>query len=252
MPSAQSRTCSTAPRSGPATSCLNVDPKADPRGREAEGPGEAGRRSSRTSSAARSPSPRRRTSTRRTPPTQGEPSAATWLLPAQQRVHPGFADAAFTLKKGTILRPGRDRAYGYHLIQVTDRKEGGSRSTSSSKEPVVQHMYAVDRCRTGSWPPSGRTAKIEIKPMPADLVALLRRPPRSHAPAHRPAGGRPPAARRPRPRSAVAGLVPSDRPPGRSRRVQPAPRAQDVSVSAFPQVGQVEAALLPEGSTNRR
>jgi parvulin-like peptidyl-prolyl isomerase len=84
-----------------------------------------------------------------------------------------FADAAFAAKQGTITDPV-ETAYGYHLIQVTDRKEGKPVDFEQQK-PFVKHMYAVDLMKK-VLEAERKTAKIDIKPMPPDLFAPLTAP----------------------------------------------------------------------------
>lgn len=91
-----------------------------------------------------------------------------------------FAEPAFALKKGVISDPV-ETPYGYHLILVTDRKEGGAFDFEQNK-PLVKQVYAAElqknvlsterkKAETGG--------KIEIKPMPKDLFP----PPTTSTPA---------------------------------------------------------------------
>jgi len=102
---------------------------------------------------------------------------------------PEFADAAFAAKPGTITGPV-ETAYGYHLILVTDRKEGKPVDFEQQK-PFVKHMYAVDLMKN-VLEGEKKGAKIEVKPMPADLVAFLASRTAAQAPAPAPAGVQPP------------------------------------------------------------
>jgi parvulin-like peptidyl-prolyl isomerase len=77
-----------------------------------------------------------------------------------------FANAAFAMKKGQISDPV-ETIYGYHLIQVTDRKEGQPIDFEQQR-PLVQHMYATE-LQKEVLTAERKTAKIDIKPMPPDL-----------------------------------------------------------------------------------
>lgn len=77
-----------------------------------------------------------------------------------------FADAAFAMKKGSISDPV-ETVFGYHLIQVTDRKEG-TPIDFDQKKPYILSMYAAD-LQKKLLTEVRKTAKIDIKPMPADL-----------------------------------------------------------------------------------
>src|SRR5262249_6655855 len=77
-----------------------------------------------------------------------------------------FANAAFALKKGSISDPV-ETPYGYHLIQVTDRKEGSPIDFEQNK-PLVKQLYAAD-LQKSILTAERKAAKIDIKPMHADL-----------------------------------------------------------------------------------
>jgi len=91
-----------------------------------------------------------------------------------------FADAAFAMKKGSISDP-IETAYGYHLIQVTDRKEG-SPVDFEQKKPLIMQLYSAE-LQKEILAAERPKAKIDIKDMPPDLF-----PP---APANAPAQGTP-------------------------------------------------------------
>jgi peptidyl-prolyl cis-trans isomerase C len=97
-----------------------------------------------------------------------------------------FAKAAFAMKKGEISDPV-ETPYGYHLIQVTDRKEGNPFDYEQNK-PFVKQMYAAELMKT-VLSAERKRAKIDVKPMPPDLFP----PAPAQTPAPAPAPGQAPA-----------------------------------------------------------
>jgi parvulin-like peptidyl-prolyl isomerase len=79
---------------------------------------------------------------------------------------PEFTDVAFKLKKGSISNPV-ETPYGYHLIQVTDRREGRPVDVEQNK-PYVTSVYAGE-LQKNLLTEARKSAKIDVKPMPKDL-----------------------------------------------------------------------------------
>jgi peptidyl-prolyl cis-trans isomerase C len=77
-----------------------------------------------------------------------------------------FADAAFKLKKGAVSNPV-ETPLGYHLILVTDRSEG-TPFDFDAKKKFVYDMYSME-LQKNLVENERAKAKIEVKPMPANL-----------------------------------------------------------------------------------
>lgn len=77
-----------------------------------------------------------------------------------------FTSAAFALPKGKVSDPV-ESPYGFHLILVTDRKEGQP-IDFEAKKLAIRSEYAGDLSER-IVKAEQKTAKVKIEPMPADL-----------------------------------------------------------------------------------
>lgn len=89
-------------------------------------------------------------------------------FPRRGRFIEPFVAAAFALKPGEISEPV-ETEYGFHLIQVTDRTKGRPIDFAQFHDRILE-SYARD-AQEEIVASRRKTAKIDIKPMPADLFA---------------------------------------------------------------------------------
>ena len=139
---------------------------------------------------------------------------------------PVFTAAAFALKKGSISEPV-ETIFGFHLIQVTDRKDRTPVEFDQNKL-LIQNEYATD-LQERIVASERKTAKIDTVKMPDDLFPKAV----------------PPDRRQPRSRQdrdpEVSRIRLSEKSIGRS----PLSRGTGRLLSGF-QIRQVEPSLLPE------
>jgi peptidyl-prolyl cis-trans isomerase C len=86
---------------------------------------------------------------------------------AHNQFNKRFEAAAFALKQGVVSEPV-ETDFGYHLILVTERKEGEPVKYEDVKEQVLEH-YKQD-LEERILADELKTAKITRKPMPVDFI----------------------------------------------------------------------------------
>jgi peptidyl-prolyl cis-trans isomerase C len=108
------------------------------------------------------------------PVNKEQPSGGDLKWFKRDRFMESFGATAFKLKKNEISDPV-ETAYGIHLIQVTDRRDGKLPTLEQIKERV-KNQYAVER-QNAIVAEMRKKAKIDIKPMPADFFGPPTAPP---------------------------------------------------------------------------
>jgi peptidyl-prolyl cis-trans isomerase C len=84
-----------------------------------------------------------------------------------------FTDAAFTAKPGVVTEPF-ETPYGYHILLVSERKEGPKVDMEQIK-PTVKQRFGLD-LQKSILTAERATAKIDIKPMPPGLLGAAPAP----------------------------------------------------------------------------
>lgn len=79
-----------------------------------------------------------------------------------------FANPAFKLKKGEVSEPV-ETPFGFHLIHITDRKEGRLPDFEKVK-PYLAQRYSMD-LEKQIVTAERKNARIDVQPMPKDLFA---------------------------------------------------------------------------------
>jgi peptidyl-prolyl cis-trans isomerase C len=99
-----------------------------------------------------------------------------------------FSKVAFSMKPGEVSDPV-ETFYGYHLISVTDRKEGKPIDFERNR-PLITKEFSADLQRE-VLEAQRKSAKIEIKPMPADFFQAVPDEPTDKPKGAAPAGAKP-------------------------------------------------------------
>ena len=118
----------------------------------------------------------------------------------QTGIIPAFADAAFALKPGEISDPV-ETIHGFHLIEVTDRKEGNPVDFEKQKQEIFQ-LYQADlqkQILAAERKSAEEKHAIDIQPMPADLFPSTPSAVPASAAASAPVGSNTPASSGPVP-----------------------------------------------------
>jgi parvulin-like peptidyl-prolyl isomerase len=102
------------------------------------------------------------------------------FFPRKGRYLEDFSAAAFAMKDVGAVSDPVLTDFGYHLIQLTDRKEGEAVAFEQIKDDV-RRLYGGE-LQAAVARAERKTAKIEIKPMPSDLFGPSSAAPAAAAP----------------------------------------------------------------------
>jgi peptidyl-prolyl cis-trans isomerase C len=91
-----------------------------------------------------------------------------------------FSKAAFAMKEGDISEPV-ETEYGWHLILLNQRKPGEKVVFSEELKPGIMSVFA-EELQEKLIENERKNAKIEIQPIPADLLQLVQRQALNNAP----------------------------------------------------------------------
>lgn len=82
-----------------------------------------------------------------------------------------FSAAAFEMKKGEVRGPV-ETEYGYHLIQLTDRREGQELEFEKVRDQILDHYAAElqEKVVAAERKKAEAAGAIKIQPMPAGLI----------------------------------------------------------------------------------
>ena len=138
-----------------------------------------------------------------------------------------FTDVAFKLKKGAISDPV-ETPYGYHLIQVTDRKEGRPVDFEQNK-PYIHNVYA------GELQKDLLTERAEDRPR-----STSSRCPRTSSRRSR---------RPPRPRPSRAAATKPDRPPATATTARAVARRPTAPTHLRSRAGRLDSDPINRGRT---
>ena len=97
-------------------------------------------------------------------------------FPRRGRFPEDFSNAAFALRTINAISQPIDTAYGYHLIQLTDRKPGQEIKFDENKELILNEFAAELQPKLMSEEKAKKKSKIVIQPMPDDFFPVVEPP----------------------------------------------------------------------------